>query len=130
MVYIHAVVEVVQSATFAKWLSKLADRRSRARVQVRIDRLALSNPGDVKAVGKGISEMRIDHGPGYRIYFCSAVRPSSSCSAVEPNATSRPIFGEQSRSPASGETEKDGTQDESSRDVLSLRHRRLPQDRG
>jgi putative addiction module killer protein len=69
MVYIHAVVEVVQSATFAKWLSKLADRRARARVQVRIDRLALSNPGDVKAVGKGISEMRIDHGPGYRIYF-------------------------------------------------------------
>ena len=63
------MIEVVQSATFAKWLSKLDDRRARARVQVRIDRLTLGNPGDVKPVGNGISEMRIDHGPGYRIYF-------------------------------------------------------------
>jgi putative addiction module killer protein len=63
------VLEVVQSATFAKWLSKLADPRARARVQVRIDRLALGNAGDVKPVGRGVSEMRIDYGPGYRVYF-------------------------------------------------------------
>jgi len=63
------VIEVVQSATFAKWLSKLDDRRARARIQVRIDRLALGNPGDVKPVGQGVSEMRIDYGPGYRVYF-------------------------------------------------------------
>jgi putative addiction module killer protein len=69
MVYSHAVIEVVQSATFAKWLSKLADRRARGRVLARIDRLALGNPGDVKPIGNGISEMRIDYGPGYRIYF-------------------------------------------------------------
>jgi putative addiction module killer protein len=45
------------------------DRRARARIQVRIDRLQLGNPGDVKALGGGISEMRIDYGPGYRVYF-------------------------------------------------------------
>ena len=65
----QSVVEVVQSATFAKWLSKLNDRNARARIQVRIDRLALGNTGDAKRVGRGVSEMRIDHGPGYRVYF-------------------------------------------------------------
>ena len=63
------MLEIVQSDTFVKWLSKLADRQAKARVQVRIDRLALGNPGDVKAVGEGVSEMRIDYGPGYRVYF-------------------------------------------------------------
>jgi putative addiction module killer protein len=63
------VTEIVQSATFARWLSKLDDRRARARIALRIDRLALGNPGDVKPVGQGISEMRIDYGPGYRLYF-------------------------------------------------------------
>jgi putative addiction module killer protein len=63
------VIEVVQSATFAKWLSKLDDRRARARIEVRIDRLALGNRGDVKPVGGGVSEMRVDYGSGYRIYF-------------------------------------------------------------
>ena len=69
MVYTPTVVEIVQSATFAKWLAKLNDSRARARIQVRIDRLALGNAGDVKPVGRGVSEMRIDYGPGYRIYF-------------------------------------------------------------
>ena len=44
--------------------------RARARIQMRLDRLALGNPGDVRPVGEGISEMRIDYGPGYRVYFC------------------------------------------------------------
>ena len=61
--------EVRQTETFAHWLARLRDRRARARIQVRIDRLQLGNPGDVKALGGGISEMRIDRGPGYRIYF-------------------------------------------------------------
>jgi putative addiction module killer protein len=61
--------EVRQTETFARWLARLRDRRARARIQARIDRLQLGNPGDVKAVGGGISEMRIDYGPGYRIYF-------------------------------------------------------------
>ncbi len=51
------------------WLKRLRDLKAIARIQVRIDRLALGNPGDVKPVGEGISELRIDYGPGYRIYF-------------------------------------------------------------
>ena len=63
------MVEVVRSATFDRWLRRLKDRRAAARVQVRIDRLAAGNPGDVKPVGSGISELRIDYGPGYRAYY-------------------------------------------------------------
>jgi len=63
------MVEVVKSATFDRWLRGLKDRRAAARVLVRIDRLALGSPGDVKPVGAGISELRIDHGAGYRVYY-------------------------------------------------------------
>lgn len=63
------MVEVVKSATFDRWVRKLKDRRAAARVLVRIDRLAAGNPGDVRPVGGGISELRIDHGPGYRVYY-------------------------------------------------------------
>jgi putative addiction module killer protein len=63
------MIEVVKSQTFDRWLRKLKDRRAAARVQVRIDRLVAGNPGDVRPVGGGISELRIDYGPGYRIYF-------------------------------------------------------------
>lgn len=65
------MVEVVTSATFDRWLHKLKDRRVVARVLIRIDRLAAGNPGDVKPVGRGISELRINYGPGYRVYFFS-----------------------------------------------------------
>lgn len=63
------MVEIVQSATFAAWLDGLADLRARARIQVRIDRLALGNAGDAKRVTKRVSELRVDYGPGYRVYF-------------------------------------------------------------
>lgn len=63
------MVEVVRSATFDRWLRKLKDRRAAARVLIRIDRLAAGNPGDVKPVGHGVSELRINYGPGYRVYF-------------------------------------------------------------
>lgn len=63
------MIEVRQTAVFAKWLSGLRDRMAKAKIALRIDRLALGNPGDVKAVGGGVSEMRIDYGPGYRVYF-------------------------------------------------------------
>jgi putative addiction module killer protein len=63
------VVEIVKSATFDRWLRKLKDRRAAARVLDRIVRLADGNPGDVKPVGGGVSELRIDYGPGYRVYY-------------------------------------------------------------
>ena len=63
------MIEVRQTETFAAWFRRLRDRQARARIQVRIDRLALGNPGDVKPIGEGVSELRIDHGPGYGVYF-------------------------------------------------------------
>ena len=63
------MAEVVTSATFDRWLRNLKDRSAAARVLTRIDRVAAGNPGDVKPVGRGISELRINYGPGYRVYF-------------------------------------------------------------
>jgi putative addiction module killer protein len=63
------LTELRKTEVFARWLDDLRDLRARARVQVRIERLAAGNPGDVRAVGKGVSELRIDYGPGYRVYF-------------------------------------------------------------
>jgi putative addiction module killer protein len=60
---------VEKTDVFLKWLRGLNDVRAIARIQIRIDRISLGNMGDVKAVGEGISEMRIDYGPGYRVYF-------------------------------------------------------------
>jgi putative addiction module killer protein len=62
------VLEIRKTEIFARWLDGLRIR-ARARVQVRIERLAAGNPGDVQPVGDGVSEMRIDYGPGYRVYF-------------------------------------------------------------
>jgi putative addiction module killer protein len=63
------MIEVRQTDLFANWLRKLRDEQARARVQIRIRRLSLGNLGDVKPVGEGVSELRIDYGPGYRVYF-------------------------------------------------------------
>ncbi len=63
------MIKVCQSSVFAAWLRKLKDRKARARIQARIDRGGLGNIGDCEPVGKGISEMRIHYGPGYRVYF-------------------------------------------------------------
>lgn len=63
------MIDVRQTETFAAWLMSLRDERARAKVNVRIRRLSLGNPGDVKPVGEGVSELRIDHGPGYRVYY-------------------------------------------------------------
>jgi putative addiction module killer protein len=63
------VLEIRKTEVFAHWLDGLRDLRGRAKVQVRIERLAAGNPGDVQPVGEGVSELRIDYGPGYRVYF-------------------------------------------------------------
>ena len=63
------MVEVRQTQRFARWLADLRDLRGRARVQARIERLIGGNPGDVRPIGAGVSELRIDYGPGYRVYF-------------------------------------------------------------
>lgn len=63
------MIEVRQTDVFAEWFEALRDREARGRITARIRRLSLGNPGDVKPVGGGVSEMRIDFGPGYRIYF-------------------------------------------------------------
>lgn len=63
------IIEVRQTDVFTEWFAGLLDREARARITVRIRRLSLGNPGDVRPVGSGVSEMRIDYGPGYRVYF-------------------------------------------------------------
>lgn len=63
------MVEIRQTSVFAKWLRELRDMQARARIQMRLDRIERGLFGDVKPVGDGVSELRIDHGPGYRVYF-------------------------------------------------------------
>lgn len=63
------MIEIRKTDLFAQWLDGLGDVRARARVQARIERLAAGNPGDVAPVGEGVSELRVNYGPGYRVYF-------------------------------------------------------------
>ncbi len=63
------MIEVVESATFKRWVSRLRDRRAIARINARLRNVSLGNFGDTKAVGDGVSEMLIHYGPGYRLYF-------------------------------------------------------------
>ena len=62
-------MEIRQTETYSDWFDSLRDQRAKARIAIRIRRLSLGNPGDVKPVGNGISELRISYGPGYRIYY-------------------------------------------------------------
>ena len=61
--------ELRKTEVYAKWLDGLRDVHARARILVRVERLAAGNPGDVRSIGEGVSELRIDYGPGYRVYF-------------------------------------------------------------
>jgi putative addiction module killer protein len=63
------VIEIVKSDRFDRWLKALKDRRARARIEARVLRLSMGNLGDVKPIGAGVSEMRVDYGPGYRVYY-------------------------------------------------------------
>ena len=64
-----AMMEIRETQEFSNWLRALRDQRGKAKILIRIDRLARGNPGDVEPVGEGVSELRVDYGPGYRVYF-------------------------------------------------------------
>ena len=63
------MIEIRRTEIFDRWLRKLRDPSAKARIQIRIDRLERGLFGDVKDIGQGLSELRIDHGPGYRVYL-------------------------------------------------------------
>jgi putative addiction module killer protein len=62
-------MKIRESSAYKKWIRNLQDDRARYRINARIERLKQGNPGDVKPVGEGVSEMRIDYGAGYRVYY-------------------------------------------------------------
>lgn len=62
-------IRIRQTKVFADWIARLRDERAVARIDARLRRLALGNRGDVRPVGEGVSELRIDYGPGYRVYY-------------------------------------------------------------
>ncbi|MDR1419214.1 MAG: type II toxin-antitoxin system RelE/ParE family toxin [Treponema sp.] len=62
-------MEIRETETFRRWFSELGDDRAKKRIDIRIKRLAIGNPGDVKPAGEGCSEMRVDYGSGYRVYY-------------------------------------------------------------
>jgi putative addiction module killer protein len=74
MGYTIIVNEIRKTEAYARWLDGLRDIRARARVLARVERLAAGNPGDVRPIGEGVSELRIDYGPGYRVYFTTRGR--------------------------------------------------------
>jgi putative addiction module killer protein len=74
MGYDQTEIEIRQTEQFIKWFVKLKDKRARAKIAIRIRRVSLGNLGDVKSVGGGISELRIDYGPEYRVYFTQRSR--------------------------------------------------------
>ena len=63
------MIEIRETDLYAKWFKKLRDTEARARINIRLRRLSLGNPGDVRPVGEGVSELRVHYGPGYRVYF-------------------------------------------------------------
>ena len=63
------MIQLRKTDVFGRWLDELRDIRARAKVQARLERLALGNPGNVRPVGEGVSELRTDYGPGYRVYY-------------------------------------------------------------
>ena len=63
------MIEIRQTPEYAAWFASLRDRIAKTRIDIRVRRLTLGNPGDAKPIGEGVSELRVDHGPGYRVYF-------------------------------------------------------------
>lgn len=69
MVYNSQMIEIRETGDFSDWFAALSDAQARTRIQARILRLRSGNAGDAKPVGEGVSELRIDYGAGYRVYF-------------------------------------------------------------
>jgi putative addiction module killer protein len=69
MGYTHIMKHTQESSVYKKWIKNLRDDRARYRINARVERLKQGNPGDVKPAGEGVAEMRIDYGPGYRVYY-------------------------------------------------------------
>ena len=69
MVYYRGMFEIIKSETFDSWLRSLRDRQAKARIEVRIRRLSLDNPGQFRSLKNGINELKLDYGPGYRVYY-------------------------------------------------------------
>ena len=67
------MLEVRETVAYAEWFANLRDKTARVRIDIRVRRLSLGNPGDVMPVGEGVSELRVDYGPGYRVYFVQKV---------------------------------------------------------
>ena len=63
------MINIRETEAYARWFDSLRDRQARARIDIRIRRLSLGNFGDAKSLGQGLSELRVDYGPGYRVYF-------------------------------------------------------------
>ena len=100
------MIEVRETPEFTRWLAALKDQRAVLHIVRRISRVAAGNTGDAKSVGGSVSELRIDHGPGYRVYFTSPVadRPLLSCSAVATSEHRAGTLGRQWRSPRNWRT--------------------------
>jgi putative addiction module killer protein len=71
MQYTSSEIEIRQTEEYARWFAHLRDSQARARILARVRRLSLGNPGDVGSVGAGVCELKVDVGPGYRVYFTS-----------------------------------------------------------
>jgi len=65
------VIKIKQTEAYEEWFDSLSDSRAKARIDVRIRRLSLGNPGETRPVGEGVMELKIDYGPGYRVYYVS-----------------------------------------------------------
>ena len=63
------MIEIRETEIYSQWFKSLRDREARVRIDICIRRLSMGNPGDVKPIGKGVSELRVDYGAGYRVYF-------------------------------------------------------------
>ena len=80
------MIEIRETCEYAAWFERLRDRMAKTRILIRIRRVSLGNFGDVKPVGEGVSELRVDYGPGYRVYFLRKGR--NTCGACWAGATS------------------------------------------